>query len=1039
MSKNVLILIMSIAICSIAMAQTAIQTDWSGGPGISGPVYNWGNTFDMENGVDWYSSTGELNLDFSLPMEHLITGGYVRVNHALPVDVDGDGDTDVLAAAGRYGPPYFFTGSIYWWENTDGFGNTWEYHVVDNSFPSAPSICSADLDGDGDTDIIGASRGTVNDMAWWENVDGQGTVWTQHIIPSSIQQGSAVDTADVNNDGYVDILCTDTGDEVVWMENVDGSGDNWTEHTIGYCNVPNDVYGTDVDGDEDIDVIAPAYNGDYIRWFENVDGSGINWDDHDVASDFNGARSVFAGDIDGDGDTDILGAASLAWEITWWENYGGTGDSWIEHVINSNFNWAFAVYAADMDEDGDTDVLGAAYFGDDITWWENTDGSGLNWYEHLVEGNFDGATDVAAADMDGDGDPDIIGAAHEDADISWWNVTCCIGASELVSSILDTEAGVEWDSINWNSTEPVGTSIYFQVRSSTDPLYMGSWSSDITSPGSLGNYLNNGDQYVQYRVLLESDDPDLSPVLEDVTLSWDLLAPISDFSGTPTTGYAPLDVQFTDLSVQGAYPITSWVWDFGDGNTSTDQNPIHTYTSPGDYTVMLTVSDDTLSDTETKEDYISVNAVVAPTADFSATPTAGYAPLEVQFADLSVQGTYSIINWSWDFGDGNTSTDQNPVHIYESPGDYTVMLTVSDGTLSDTEIKTDYIAVSAGPPAADFSGDPTIGYAPLEVQFTDLSIQGTYPITVWSWYFGDGNMSTEQNPMHTYTSAGDYTVMLTVSDGTLSDTEIKTEYISVSQAGAPMADFSADPLFGTVPLPVQFQDESTQGALPITDWNWNFGDGNTSTDQDPQHTYIAKGIYTVILTVSDGTLTDTETKIDYITVYDTLIVDAGPDQSIPAGSSTTLEGSYTGGSGDVEIIWTPDSMIVQQGILNPQTLTITQNTTFYLTVTDLLTGENVIDSLRIEVFLGIEDIIRREGIHLYPNPFTDHITLSFDLPVKEKTILEIFNISGCMLLRQEIHAGERLIHITGLNNLPGGIYMVSIKNNALNKIKKLIH
>ena len=115
MFKKMLLLIVSLAIVSITLAQTqtATQTDWSGGPGISGPVLNWGNTFDMENGVDWYSSSGELNLDFSPPMEHLITGGYVRVNHALPVDMDGDGDKDVLAAAGRYGPPYFFSGSIY--------------------------------------------------------------------------------------------------------------------------------------------------------------------------------------------------------------------------------------------------------------------------------------------------------------------------------------------------------------------------------------------------------------------------------------------------------------------------------------------------------------------------------------------------------------------------------------------------------------------------------------------------------------------------------------------------------------------------------------------------------------------------------------------------------------------------------------------------------------------------------------------------------------------------------------------------------------
>jgi hypothetical protein len=145
MFKKVLISLISIAVGSLAIAETAIQTDWSGGPGISGPVLNWGNTFDMENGVNWYSSTGELNLSYSSPMEHLISGSYVRANYACPVDIDGDGDTDILGAAGRYGPPYFFSGRIDWWENTDSSGTSWTRHTVDDNFDSAPSICSADL------------------------------------------------------------------------------------------------------------------------------------------------------------------------------------------------------------------------------------------------------------------------------------------------------------------------------------------------------------------------------------------------------------------------------------------------------------------------------------------------------------------------------------------------------------------------------------------------------------------------------------------------------------------------------------------------------------------------------------------------------------------------------------------------------------------------------------------------------------------------------------------------------------------------------
>jgi len=113
-------LIISLIFGTTALPQTATQTDWSEGPGISGPVSNWGNAFDMEIGVNWYSFTGALNLAFSSPMEHTVIGSYVRASHALPVDIDGDGDKDILGAAGRYSPPYFFSGRIDWWENVDG-------------------------------------------------------------------------------------------------------------------------------------------------------------------------------------------------------------------------------------------------------------------------------------------------------------------------------------------------------------------------------------------------------------------------------------------------------------------------------------------------------------------------------------------------------------------------------------------------------------------------------------------------------------------------------------------------------------------------------------------------------------------------------------------------------------------------------------------------------------------------------------------------------------------------------------------------------
>ncbi|MDD3621888.1 MAG: PKD domain-containing protein, partial [Methanofollis sp.] len=167
---------------------------------------------------------------------------------------------------------------------------------------------------------------------------------------------------------------------------------------------------------------------------------------------------------------------------------------------------------------------------------------------------------------------------------------------------------------------------------------------------------------------------------------------------------------------------------------------------------------------------------------------------------------------------------------------------------------------------ADFEADVTVGVVPLNVTFTDLS---TGNVTAWEWDFGDGTNSTEQNPLHTYEEGGIYTVSLTVSDETNeTDTMTKEDYVMVSGGPAPpaelTADFEADMTEGEAPLNVTFTDLSTGN---VTAWEWDFGDGTNSTEQNPAHTYENAGVYTVSLTVSDETNeTDTMTKEDYINV-----------------------------------------------------------------------------------------------------------------------------------------------------------------------------
>ena len=255
------------------------------------------------------------------------------------------------------------------------------------------------------------------------------------------------------------------------------------------------------------------------------------------------------------------------------------------------------------------------------------------------------------------------------------------------------------------------------------------------------------------------------------------------------------------------------------------------------------------------------------TAEFLAFPASGFPPLEVQFVNLS-RGFIDM--FSWNFGDEGTSFDINPSHIFTSPGTYTPTLTITVPmdiyTPMLTRIDPGGSYTATGSPItvfssellADFTADKNRGNAPLTVQFTDVS-QGD--VTGYMWDFGDGG-STDPSPSHTFNDPGMYTVSLTVFDEDGENTKVKPAYITVLQ-DAPSAEFSASPTQGSVPLAVAFTNQS---AGNITNHLWNFGDGNTSNEISPSHTYSSQGVYPVTLLVEGPTGMDIETKADYITV-----------------------------------------------------------------------------------------------------------------------------------------------------------------------------
>ena len=162
-------------------------------------------------------------------------------------------------------------------------------------------------------------------------------------------------------------------------------------------------------------IVSASFSDDTVAWYENLDGSGGSFSTHVITTSADGACSAFAIDMDGDGDTDVLSASRDDDTVAWYENLDGSGGSFSTHVITTSADGPWSVFAIDMDGDGDTDVLSASLYDDTIAWYENLDGSGGSFSTHVIATSADYAISVFAIDMDGDGDTDVLSASAYDA------------------------------------------------------------------------------------------------------------------------------------------------------------------------------------------------------------------------------------------------------------------------------------------------------------------------------------------------------------------------------------------------------------------------------------------------------------------------------------------------------------------------------------------------------------------------------------------------------------------------------------------------
>lgn len=379
--------------------------------------------------------------------------------------------------------------------------------------------------------------------------------------------------------------------------------------------------------------------------------------------------------------------------------------------------------------------------------------------------------------------------------------------------------------------------------------------------------------------------------------------PTGNFT-TPDTSiclYAP--VVFTDLSSADA---NEWFWSFGDGGNSLDQDPTYNYSDTGYFDVRLIVGFNGCKDTIIKPDYMYVSP---PDARFSVTQNCA-DPYSVTFEDQSLAPD----TWFWSFGDGTTSTTQNPVHTFTSRGVYSPTLTVEDTLNGCFDVEA--LSIIITDPISRFSADAVIGCRPFTTTFRDSSIDATS----YKWNVGPLT-SVQRNPTFTFNTPGVYDAQLVITDANgCTDTLLRPGYITVL---GPAADFAGSPNAGCAPLPVQFGDSSVPFMSPIVSWSWKFGDGDSANVQHPLHVYDTTGSFRVSLTVTDGNgCAHTIQRSNYIKptfpspsfTGDTLSCTGAPTNFINTSVGANLTYVWYFGDGDSSTVKNPSHVYTQEGI-----------------------------------------------------------------------------------------------------------------------------
>lgn len=522
---------------------THTQTDWSAGPGTPGPVTAWQSAFASESAAAWRPIPGQFTLAATPrpnSVQHIINHDEDIPVRACVGDLDGDGVNDLIVAD-PLTDPFADVGDIRWYR-WDG-GQWVRNYVTEGGLHGAWHVDTADVDGDGDTDVIACAYygsgahhdppppdglGRDGHFVWFENLAGDASDWEMHYVAHRYWGARYVEAGDADGDGDIDLvgaseltdgIWEEDGD-VTWFENVDGGGLEWTAHQIETDFASGFVaHFGDIDGDGDLDIIGTDYQR--IAWYENRNGDGSLWLRRFVTTDLIGAVSCDLGDIDGDGDLDVVAGAYNTSQLLWYDNTSGTGSTWFpRYVVNAPGTQG--VHVRDVDGDSDLDVYITR--GDDIYWIEHVSGDGVVWMPHLIAVG-DSRMWVSPGDVNSDGKLDALvtdeGIYNNAPQFTWYDLTQFVSDGQLTSSILDGGSAPDWSDMTWDAVEPGGT-LTVEVRAGSDSGNLGDFVTVPLSGSNLADLVDPAARYLQYRIVMTaSGDGNAAPVLRDINVETD--------------------------------------------------------------------------------------------------------------------------------------------------------------------------------------------------------------------------------------------------------------------------------------------------------------------------------------------------------------------------------------------------------------------------------------------------------------------------------------------------------------------------------------